>query len=92
MKGSGPTLSWSQIQQDLSGYLSEYQHSCVSLFVCSASGYAKWKTENVEEEDDDKEEVFTVELHRGPHGLGLALVDGTVRQPFFYPAYLYFIT
>lgn len=45
-----------------------------------ASGYAKWKTENVEEEDDDKEEVFTVELHRGPHGLGLALVDGTKTQ------------
>lgn len=23
--------------------------------------------------------MFTVELRRGPHGLGLALVDGTVR-------------
>ncbi|KAF1379905.1 hypothetical protein PFLUV_G00180940 [Perca fluviatilis] len=40
-----------------------------------ASGCAERKTENVEEED--REEVFTVELHRGPHGLGLALVDGT---------------
>lgn len=29
-------------------------------------------------EEEDTEEVFTVELHRGPHGLGLALVDGTV--------------
>ncbi|KAJ7989509.1 hypothetical protein DPEC_G00305280 [Dallia pectoralis] len=37
---------------------------------CSEEG-----TEKVEEEDE-KEEVFTVELHRGPHGLGLALVDG----------------
>ncbi|XP_041813697.1 RA_Radil_like and Myo5p-like_CBD_Rasip1 domain-containing protein [Chelmon rostratus] len=44
-----------------------------------ASGCAEWKTENVEEEED-REEVFTVELHRGPHGLGLALVDGTKTQ------------
>ncbi|XP_023249603.1 ras-interacting protein 1-like isoform X1 [Seriola lalandi dorsalis] len=43
-----------------------------------ASGCAERKTENVEEEEEGgKEEVFTVELHRGPHGLGLALVDGT---------------
>ncbi|XP_016517184.1 ras-associating and dilute domain-containing protein-like isoform X2 [Poecilia formosa] len=26
--------------------------------------------------EEDREEVFTVEIHRGPHGLGLALVDG----------------
>ncbi|XP_045077043.1 ras-associating and dilute domain-containing protein-like [Coregonus clupeaformis] len=31
---------------------------------------------NVEEDNVEEEEVFTVELHRGPHGLGLALVDG----------------
>lgn len=31
------------------------------------------------EEEEDREEVFAVELHKGPHGLGLALVDGTVR-------------
>lgn len=31
----------------------------------------------VVEETVDEDEVFTVELHRGPHGLGLALVDGT---------------
>lgn len=31
------------------------------------------------EVEEDGEEVFAVELHRGPHGLGLALVDGTVR-------------
>ncbi|GLD48920.1 ras-associating and dilute domain-containing protein-like protein [Lates japonicus] len=43
-----------------------------------ASGCAERKTENVEEEEkEEREEVFTVELHRGPHGLGLALVDGT---------------
>ncbi|TRY54232.1 hypothetical protein DNTS_035427 [Danionella cerebrum] len=29
-----------------------------------------------DEEEDDRDEVFTVELQRGPHGLGLALVDG----------------
>lgn len=28
-------------------------------------------------EESDSEEVFTVELQKGPHGLGLALVDGT---------------
>lgn len=28
-------------------------------------------------EEVDSEEVFTVELRKGPHGLGLALVDGT---------------
>ncbi|XP_051245330.1 ras-associating and dilute domain-containing protein-like [Dicentrarchus labrax] len=46
-----------------------------------AVGYAEWKTENVEEEEEeDREEVFTVELRRGPHGLGLALVDGMRTQ------------
>uniref|UniRef100_A0AAQ6ALB0 Uncharacterized protein n=1 Tax=Amphiprion ocellaris TaxID=80972 RepID=A0AAQ6ALB0_AMPOC len=39
-------------------------------------GNAERKTGSVETEED-REEVFTVELHRGPHGLGLALVDGT---------------
>lgn len=34
------------------------------------------------EEEEDGEEVFMVELHRGPHGLGLALVDGTVSDFF----------
>uniref|UniRef100_A0A671WSS2 Ras association and DIL domains 2a n=1 Tax=Sparus aurata TaxID=8175 RepID=A0A671WSS2_SPAAU len=43
--------------------------------------HVELKTENVEEEEEeDREEVFTVELHRGPHGLGLALVDGTKTQ------------
>lgn len=41
-----------------------------------AAGSAGAETGNVEAEED-KEEVFTVEIHRGPHGLGLALVDGT---------------
>lgn len=57
---------------------------CVCLCVGAASGGAEEKTadveeEEAEEEDEDVEEVFTVELHRGPHGLGLALVDGMVR-------------
>lgn len=47
------------------------------LSVCSARGVAEWKKET-EEGDEEREEVFTVELHRGPHGLGLALVDGMV--------------
>ena len=33
----------------------------------------------MKEEEEEEEEVFTVELRRGPHGLGLALVDGMVR-------------
>lgn len=51
-----------------------------------ASGCAERQTESkeeeggVEEEEDENEEVFTVEIHRGPHGLGLALVDG-MRTP-----------
>lgn len=40
-----------------------------------ASGCPERKTKNV---DEDREEVFTVELQKGPHGLGLALVDGMV--------------
>ncbi|CAL8275053.1 unnamed protein product [Lota lota] len=32
------------------------------------------------DDEDDEDEVFTVELHRGPHGLGMALVDG-LRTP-----------
>uniref|UniRef100_A0A671RET7 Ras-associating and dilute domain-containing protein-like n=1 Tax=Sinocyclocheilus anshuiensis TaxID=1608454 RepID=A0A671RET7_9TELE len=28
------------------------------------------------EDEDDRDEVFTVELMKGPHGLGLALMDG----------------
>ncbi|KAF7665603.1 hypothetical protein LDENG_00135610 [Lucifuga dentata] len=40
-----------------------------------ASGCAEKKRE-MEEEEEGREEVFAVELHRGPHGLGLALVDG----------------
>ncbi|KAM6914732.1 ras-associating and dilute domain-containing protein-like [Lycodopsis pacificus] len=47
-----------------------------------ASGCADRKTESEEEEEEeeDGEEVFPVELHRGPHGLGLALVDGKKTQ------------
>ncbi|KAG7505385.1 ras-associating and dilute domain-containing protein-like isoform X2 [Solea senegalensis] len=41
------------------------------------SGRSERKTINVEDEEEDREEVFMVELQRGPHGLGLALVDGT---------------
>lgn len=49
--------------------------------VFAVRGFAEWKRERVEVKDDDEEddqEVFTVELHRGPQGLGLALVDGMV--------------
>ncbi|XP_066498669.1 ras-associating and dilute domain-containing protein-like [Hoplias malabaricus] len=29
-----------------------------------------------EDDEDERDEVFTIELFKGPHGLGLALVDG----------------
>ncbi|XP_060946379.1 ras-associating and dilute domain-containing protein-like [Limanda limanda] len=49
-----------------------------------ASGCVEKKEENMEEEEEEeeeeREEVLMVELHRGPHGLGLALVDGTKTQ------------
>lgn len=59
--------------------------SCVCVFFSVASGCAEKKTGSVEgereeDEEEEREEVFTVELQRGPHGLGLALVDGTVRR------------
>ncbi|XP_047213253.1 ras-associating and dilute domain-containing protein-like isoform X2 [Girardinichthys multiradiatus] len=41
-----------------------------------AGGNSETETGNVEAEED-REDVFTVEIRRGPHGLGLALVDGT---------------
>lgn len=52
--------------------------SRLSHFFGSASGDSAEQRKEVLREED-REEVFTVELHRGPHGLGLALVDGTVR-------------
>ncbi|MEQ2314939.1 hypothetical protein AMECASPLE_017120 [Ameca splendens] len=42
----------------------------------AAGGSSETETGNVEAEED-REDVFTVEIRRGPHGLGLALVDGT---------------
>lgn len=50
---------------------------CSSLCFFLASQCPERKTKNV---DEDREEVFTVELQKGPHGLGLALVDGMVRK------------
>lgn len=54
----------------------------------SVGGFAEWNKEAAEvegEEEEDDQEVFTVELHRGPHGLGLALVDGMVRPSDLLP-------
>uniref|UniRef100_A0A3Q1K9D0 Uncharacterized protein n=1 Tax=Anabas testudineus TaxID=64144 RepID=A0A3Q1K9D0_ANATE len=41
--------------------------------VDNTGGCPERTSENV---DEDRGEVFTVELQKGPHGLGLALVDG----------------
>uniref|UniRef100_A0A673FNZ1 Ras-associating and dilute domain-containing protein-like n=1 Tax=Sinocyclocheilus rhinocerous TaxID=307959 RepID=A0A673FNZ1_9TELE len=40
------------------------------------NGIAGNKDQRTEEDEDDRDDVFTVELMKGPHGLGLALVDG----------------
>lgn len=51
---------------------------CVS--VSAVRGFAEEEeVKDHEEEEQEEQEVFTVELRRGPHGLGLALVDGMVR-------------
>lgn len=50
---------------------------CFPCFLGPASGDSAKQQKEVAQEED-REEVFTVELCRGPHGLGLALVDGTV--------------
>ncbi|XP_060748288.1 ras-associating and dilute domain-containing protein-like [Tachysurus vachellii] len=34
------------------------------------------RVRETEEDEDEEDEVFTVEVSRGPHGFGLALVDG----------------
>lgn len=52
------------------------------MFLRAVSNGAEERTGNAEEkkeEDGNAEEVFTVELHRGPRGLGLVVVDGMVR-------------
>lgn len=51
--------------------------NCTAFPPPPDAGGAERKPENAKEEDG--EEVFTVELQTGPHGLGLALVDGMVR-------------
>ncbi|XP_051744349.1 ras-associating and dilute domain-containing protein-like isoform X6 [Ctenopharyngodon idella] len=40
------------------------------------NGLAGNTDQRKEEDEDDRDEAFTVELMKGPHGLGLALVDG----------------
>lgn len=55
----------------------------MAFSVFAGRGFAEWKKEEVEvkdEEEEEDQEVFTVELRRGAHGLGLALVDGMVRR------------
>lgn len=48
-----------------------------SLVEQTARQNRKESTDQRDEEDEDeRDEVFTVELMKGPHGLGLALVDG----------------
>ncbi|NP_001272317.2 Ras-associating and dilute domain-containing protein-like [Danio rerio] len=40
------------------------------------NGLSENTAQRKDEDEDDRDEVFTVELKKGPHGLGLALVDG----------------
>lgn len=53
---------------------------CVSVSAVRGLAEEEEVKEDEEEEgQEEQQEVFTVELRRGPHGLGLALVDGMVR-------------
>uniref|UniRef100_A0A087XMQ2 Ras association and DIL domains 2a n=1 Tax=Poecilia formosa TaxID=48698 RepID=A0A087XMQ2_POEFO len=47
----------------------------LSSLLCAVGGSGDVELGDAAAEED-REEVFTVEIHRGPHGLGLALVDG----------------
>lgn len=51
-------------------------HFLSAAFVCSSVCAGSEQTGG----EEDRDEVFTVEIRRGPHGLGLALVDGMVRK------------
>ncbi|XP_072549998.1 ras-associating and dilute domain-containing protein-like isoform X2 [Salminus brasiliensis] len=52
------------------------QHKKVGNGLMGAAGQQDERKEEEEEDEDERDEVFTVELSKGPHGLGLALVDG----------------
>lgn len=52
---------------------------CVSVSAVRGFTEEEEVKDDEEEEEQEEQEVFTVELRRGPHGLGLALVDGMVR-------------
>ncbi|KAK6311978.1 hypothetical protein J4Q44_G00176420 [Coregonus suidteri] len=68
----GMELSQSELEADLQeGAAWQHRKAGSCPRECSER-----RNGNVEEDNVEEEEVFTVELHRGPHGLGLALVDG----------------
>lgn len=54
----------------------------IYLFFSVENGLSGNTDQKEDEDEDDRDEVFTVELKKGPHGLGLALVDGLVRTIF----------
>nr|XP_029511958.1 ras-associating and dilute domain-containing protein-like isoform X2 [Oncorhynchus nerka] len=68
----GMELSQSELEADLQEGAARQHRKGSCPRECSER-----RNGNVEEEEEKEgDEVFTVELHRGPHGLGLALVDG----------------
>ncbi|XP_071256349.1 ras-associating and dilute domain-containing protein-like isoform X2 [Salvelinus alpinus] len=73
----GMELSHSELEADLQeGAARQHRKgSCPRHYSERRNGNVE--EDNMEEEEEkERDEVFTVELHRGPHGLGLALVDG----------------
>ncbi|XP_051573638.1 ras-associating and dilute domain-containing protein-like isoform X2 [Myxocyprinus asiaticus] len=60
-------LEQAELEASLQEGETTYQHRKVGNGLTGSSGHRK---------DEDEDEVFTVELKRGPRGLGLALVDG----------------
>uniref|UniRef100_A0A8B9GSE7 Si:ch73-281f12.4 n=1 Tax=Astyanax mexicanus TaxID=7994 RepID=A0A8B9GSE7_ASTMX len=44
--------------------------------LLAAAGQQDERKEEEDDDEDERDEVFTIELSKGPHGLGLALVDG----------------
>eukprot|EP00063_Salmo_salar_P084064 XP_014058899.1 PREDICTED: ras-associating and dilute domain-containing protein-like isoform X1 [Salmo salar] len=74
----GMELSQSELEADLQeGAARQHRKAGSCPRECSERRNGNVEEDNVEEEEEkERDEVFTVELHRGPHGLGLALVDG----------------
>ncbi|XP_078808021.1 ras-associating and dilute domain-containing protein-like isoform X2 [Oryzias latipes] len=75
--------TWTSLRAEFAALNPAQLHHMLRAYGAGKSAPSRWRPSPEEEEDaastgaqDDQEEVFSVEIHRGPHGLGLALVDG----------------